>query len=365
MSDVAEWSMLPWHSALWDAMNLARSQLPHACLFVGQPGIGKVAFARHLGASLLCERPEPGGHACGQCPSCGWIAAACHPDYILVRPDAVGLVEKARQAIDDDALSEESTLGEGEDLERKAKHAPSKEIRIDQIRALADTLAVSSHRGGLRVVILYPAQAMNVYTANALLKILEEPPPLTVLFLVAESIERLLPTVVSRCQKFTMVAPDHAQATSWLRARQIAEGARFLAEAGGAPLAAEKASQLPPEIQALQAELFSRLGAPAKLAELDLCEALGKCDLPLVVGWVQRWVYDCLGYRLAGRIRYYPSYKERIVALASACDPKRLHAYARLLLADRRVADHPLSGRLFVENLLLAYVDAIHGPLSP
>ena len=150
MSDVAEWSMLPWHSALWDAMNLARSQLPHACLFVGQPGIGKVAFARHLGASLLCERPEPGGHACGQCPSCGWIAAACHPDYILVRPDAVGLAEKARQAIDDDALSEESTLGEGEDLERKTKHAPSKEIRIDQIRALADTLAVSSHRGGLR-----------------------------------------------------------------------------------------------------------------------------------------------------------------------------------------------------------------------
>lgn len=356
--------MLPWQASPWNAIREMGKKLPHAFLFAGQPGIGKVAFARHLGASLLCERPDAGGHACGVCASCGWVENGSHPDYILVRPEALQWLEPASHAGADDRGADEGADGDNEETDRKPKRAPSKEIRIDQIRALTQALSVSSHRGGSRVVILYPAQAMNVFTANALLKVLEEPPASTVLLLVADSVERLLPTVISRCQRLTLAAPNNAEAMSWLTVHHVKDAARYLGEAGGAPLAALKIAQSPPELLDLQAQLFARLEWPDRLDVLNISEALGKCELPLVVGWIQRWICDCLGYRLARRIRYYPSHKERIMALAEGCEPKRLMAYARLLLTERRVADHPLSGRLFVENLLLAYADAIHGPSS-
>jgi len=356
--------MLSWQALPWEAIRAMGQKLPHAFLFAGQPGIGKVAFARHLGASLLCERPDAAGHACGTCASCGWVEAGSHPDYILVRPEAIQWLESANQPGADDRDADDGAANENEETDRKPKRAPSKEIRIDQIRALTQALSVSSHRGGLRVVILYPAQAMNVFTANALLKILEEPPASTILLLVADSVERLLPTVVSRCQRLALAVPDAAEAMAWLSAHRVKDAARFLAEAGGAPLSALKIAQSPTEQLDLQAQLFARLEWPDRLDALNISETLGKCELPLVVGWIQRWIWDCLGYRLAQRIRYYPSHKERIMALAEGCEPKRLVAYARFLLTERRVADHPLSGRLFVENLLLAYADAIHGSSS-
>src|SRR3546814_8542999 len=81
-------------------------------------------------------------------------------------------------------------------------------MRVEQLRSLHTWFNTATHRGGWRVAILYPARAMNAITANALLKVLEEPPAHTIFLLVADAPDRLLPTLVSRCRRLPLAAPS-------------------------------------------------------------------------------------------------------------------------------------------------------------
>src|SRR5690606_31393121 len=156
-----------------------------------------------------------GAMACGHCPACTWYASGNHPDFRRVRPEAVALAEgQAEEAVTDEA---------GGDAEEKkaGKRAPSREIRIEQIRALESWANTGTHRGGLRIVLLYPAESLNTISANGLLKILEEPPPQTVFLLVADAPDRLLPTLVSRCRRLPLGTPDRESALAWLQEQGV------------------------------------------------------------------------------------------------------------------------------------------------
>ena len=167
-------TIFPWQQDAWQRLQAMRARLPHALLFHGTGGSGKTQFVEAFAQSLLCEKVQPDGRACGECASCGWFAQDSHPDYRRVRPEAL-----------DDEPGEEGEGAEAADTGAKKSKtkAPSREIRIEQIRALADFMNISTHRRGLRVVVLYPAEALNLPSSNALLKTLEEPPPGTGLHL--------------------------------------------------------------------------------------------------------------------------------------------------------------------------------------
>ncbi len=331
----------PWQQRDWEQLQQLRARLPHAILFHGSEGIGKVALAGHFAASLLCERPRSGGHACGDCDSCGWFAQYGHPDYRRVRPDTLETGEADESA-------------EGEDSGKKASSkTPSKDIRIEQVRALATFMNVSTHRAGLRVVLLYPAEALNAASANALLKTLEEPPPDTVFLLVTHRIDRLLPTILSRCRKFALSAPAHASALAWLQQQGVDHAERWLAEQGGAPLAALDASQggAGPEKE----ELLAHLAKPESVNPLIVSERLQKAPLSQLVAWQQRWLYDLLSLKLGGRVRYFPHQQKLLGSLADRVSAERLQQALRDAGARRAVSDHPLSARLFIEHMLLDY----------
>ena len=161
----------PWQADDWSRLQQLRSHWPHALLLHGQAGIGKLRFAQHLAQGLLCEAQQPNGEPCGHCAACGWFSQGNHPDYRIVVPDALA-AERGPASADDSADKADKADGD----EGRKTRAPSKEIRIEQVRALLDFSGVGSHRGGMRVVVLYPAEALNVAAANALLKTLEEPP---------------------------------------------------------------------------------------------------------------------------------------------------------------------------------------------
>src|SRR5690606_31246170 len=135
----------------------------------------------------LCLNRNAEGHACQSCASCSWFEQSHHPAYRLPTPE------------------QES---DNEDAPASAASKKS-QISIAQIRELSGFLELTSHQnGGRRVVVIHPAEALNIASANALLKILEEPPAGVIFVLVSHQPQRLLPTILSRCQKIDMPVPQ-------------------------------------------------------------------------------------------------------------------------------------------------------------
>ncbi|QOY92462.1 DNA polymerase III subunit delta' [Massilia sp. UMI-21] len=335
-------TIYPWQQGAWERLQGMRARLPHAILFHGPAGIGKAGFMEAFAQALLCENVRPDGHACGACASCGWFVQHNHPDYRRVRPEVL----------------EDEPGGDGEDggetaAKGKSSKAPSKEIKIEQVRALADFMNISTHRQGLRVVLLYPAESLNMPASNALLKTLEEPPPGTVFLLASNSLDRLLPTILSRCRKFPLPMPAHDEALAWLAAQGVHDADSWLREQGGAPLAAlaeaESGSRDDMEL------LLQFLSTPSVDGALRTAEKLAKASLPALVAWQQRWLYDLFSMKLSGKIRYYPRYQKQLAALAARVATGSLNRAVKAASERRAVADHPLSAKLFVEDMLLEY----------
>ena len=181
---------LSWHREALARLLEGRERLPHALLVHGPTGIGKVDFARALAAAMLCEGSRRDG-ACGTCPSCHWFSQGNHPDYREILPEA---------AADDEE-------GETEGEAQRTEKPKSLVIKIDQVRAVADFISLSTHRAGHRVLVIHPGEAMQPAGANALLKTLEEPPPHTLIVLVSDRPARLLPTILSRCRRLALRTP--------------------------------------------------------------------------------------------------------------------------------------------------------------
>lgn len=337
--------IFPWQRQSWANLQQMNLRLPHALLFHGLQGIGKTRFAEHFAQSLLCEAPDNDGHACGGCASCGWFGQYAHPDYRRVRPEI----------LEDEAASEieDGTEAAGEKKAANAAKNPSKEIKIDQIRALFNFINISTHRQGRRVVLLYPAEALNSAAANALLKVLEEPPPNTVFLLVSNSIDRLLPTIVSRCRKFPMPMPSKHEGLDWLAAQGIDKAHIWLAEQGGAPLAAYAAAQTGSR-EAIDAFL-NLLAKPDIDEALKTAERLQKMPPSELVAWLQRWLLDVFSMKLSGRIRYYPQYQTELSVLARRVHTGGLLRLLKSVNERRAISEHPLSPRLFIEDMLLEY----------
>lgn len=343
-------TLYPWQQQAWAQLQQLKNSWPHAILLHGPQGIGKTRLAEWLAQSLLCESPKVDGQACSTCVSCGWFSQYSHPDYRRLRPACL-------EADDAQADSEETETK----TSTKTTKTPSKEIIIDQVRSLSSFMTMSTHRQGRRVIVIYPADAMNVAAANALLKSLEEPGPNTIFILVTCSADSLLPTLISRCHQITLTLPDADQALHWL-SQQLAqnknEAEQLLAEHGGAPLAALMASES--DTQGQQQDFLRYLQQPNVDGALKLADKLQKSSIPLLLSWMQRWLYDVFSYKLSGKIRYYPRYQKEIVAIASQLELSALFMLLDTTTRRRAVAEHPLSAKLVIEEMLLDYVGFCH-----
>lgn len=338
--------LYPWQNTSWQNLARLRDYLPHAILFYGPEGIGKTVFVERFAQSLLCEAPATDGQPCGQCISCGWFAQYSHPDYRRIRPE---IFDDSADADGDDAFE----TGDEKKSTAKSSKAPSKEIKIDQIRALTDFMNISTHRQGKRVIVLYPAEALNTAAANSLLKTLEEPAPDTVFLLVSNGIDRLLPTILSRCRKFALPVPSREEALNWLEAQGINDADVWLAEQGGAPLIAHALAQS--GSRETMDELLAQLAKPTTEGALKTAERLQKIPALELVSWMQRWLYDLFSVKLSGRIRYYPRYSKELTALAGRAQTDALLRALKNANERRAIAQHPLSAKLFIEDMLLDY----------
>jgi DNA polymerase-3 subunit delta' len=310
-------------------------------LICGREGIGKRAFADALAAALLCERAAPGDTACGKCASCGWLGQGGHPDLRRLEPEI---------------LSESADPEEGAE-----KKKPSLEIKIEQVRDIAGFIAMTSHHGRAKVVLIHPAESLNVNAANALLKNLEEPPPGTHFLLVAHRWHQLLPTIRSRCERIALPAPDLEAARRWLGQQKRPEPDLALAQAGGAPLAAAQYD----EAYWQQRETLLKGITARRFDALRIAEQVRESAPVLVVALLQKWSFDLSWHKMTGKVRYNPDYATEIGAAAVQLDLAATLRLQRHLAAARRIALHPLNTRLFFEELLLDYARLLRGEPAP
>ena len=171
--------MYPWFSQIFQqlAQRKQSQKLHHALLIQGPQGIGKTAFSSDFASLILCSSVID-NKACGQCQACNLFRAGSHPDYHEV-------------------ISE-------------------KQIGVDQIRDAIKKLSGSAQLSGAKVLIIHAAHTMTESSANALLKTLEEPTANTFILLLSHKPERLLPTIISRCERIVMPIPDRLQTQDWL-----------------------------------------------------------------------------------------------------------------------------------------------------
>lgn len=308
-------SLYPWQATVWQQLLRRLAALPNAILLAGVAGTGKLVLAQAFAQAVLCRQPTSRG-ACGECASCVRFLSGSHLGFRLLMPE------------------------EGKDS-----------IAIDSVRQLGEYLFASSHIDTRKIVVIAPAEQLTAAAANALLKILEEPPSASHFLLVAHNLHRLPATVRSRCQITHIPLPDPQQAIAWLAGQGVAEGELLLDLARGAPLAAaELAHQQDTRRRFLEAlDQIKRRGVLAVADEVK--------DFPLasVILWLHQWVHDLLRAKLAGEIAYNRDFRENLGAKSRHAEIGKLLHLDRLLISTRRHLGHPLNSGYLLEELLLAY----------
>ena len=256
-----------WHQEQWLSIEtrLQQDRLPHALLLTGPKGIGKLEFAQALVANLMCSQTID-MQACGSCQSCKLIAAGTHPDK--------------------KQLTFEVNRKDG---------SIAKELKIDQIRSMTESLALTAYLGGYKVAIVYPAERMNQNAANGILKLLEEPTKNTLLILVTNFSSRLSPTIRSRCQKIRFTLPSQEQTKQWLNDELPGVAPEpLLAMSNGAPLQALKAGK--EGWLEMRNNFYSQLITVSqyKLSPVTLAARLAQQPMDLLVVWGISWVNDLI-----------------------------------------------------------------------
>ena len=327
----------PWQLAQLQAL---RAQRGHAFLLSGPSGLGQYELALALASSWLCERPTEQG-ACGECKSCHSLAVRTHPDVCVLMPEALSMAlgwpldEKVQDELD------------------SKKRKPSKDIKVDAAREAVQFTQTTRSGGHTKVVLVYPAERMNVVTANTLLKTLEEPPGEVKFVLATESAAQLLPTIRSRCQSHTMVWPAFDQALDWLQAVCANQGLGgkgwqaddlrvLLAAAGGRP--SDVLAQL--QLQGAK-EAAERWRALPKAVARGEALALQAWTPAQVVAVLQKICHDCQMLAVGAAPRFFPA-----PALPVGAPLAALTQWSKDLLSSARTAEHPFNAGLMLEALV-------------
>jgi DNA polymerase-3 subunit delta' len=342
----------PWNEALASAFLRDRQQLPHALLFAGPKGLGKNTFATWLAQLLICAEPSADGKPCGLCQSCRLFMAGSHPDLHVVQPEAI--YKSSNTLIAQYALRYAPA-----DKNKESKD--STVIRIDQIRSLIEAAQTRPQIAACKVLLLSPADTMNVNAANSLLKLLEEPPSDSYLILVADRPARLPATIRSRCARLEFRTPPVETALAWLQTQNLpSEQAELLLQlAAGAPLAAiafaqtdflDQRASLLGDMESLAGGKGDPLACAARWKPLGI----ERCLL-----WLQGWLSDLIVTAMqadAARL-HNPDLRPRLQALENRLDLRQLFKFAESVARGRSFAGGPLDEQLLLEDMLISWTE--------
>lgn len=326
-------SVYPWQHGVWRHLSdyISQQRIPQALLLTGVPGIGKRHLAEIYAAALLCEAPAAQGFACGSCAACKLYQANTHPDYLTIEPEE-----------------------------------PGKAIGIDRIRQLIVKLALKPQYEAHRLVIFQPADALNIASANAFLKCLEEPSERTCFILISDQPSKLPATIRSRCQQMRFEIPDGRLASDWLRQQGVKDNVdQLLAMAQGAPLLAKcyaEQQYIPLRRECFEAWLQIAQGKGNLLMVAEQWQKQETIDLSVLLAWVGSWLADLvkLAHNVDEAQLDNPDFKKSLQALAERLELKRLYRYYDSVLRSRSLLATQLNKQLMTERLLIDWSQLNH-----
>ncbi len=327
----------PWHATQWSELRhiVGSDRMGHAFLFSGRQWLGVEALARDFAHYMLCETAARDERPCHNCRGCALFEAGNHPDFRVLSP-----------------------LEQG------------KAILVDQVRDLGNFYTLKSHYQRGKISLIYPADAMNRAAANAILKVLEEPPPDALLLLVAHRFSAIPMTVRSRCVRIPCERVETNSALDWLTAElptmapeQIGH---LFSQSGGAPLKAlSVANEAGGDHGADMVEAMVKLKRGRTHA---LSEAQAFADLPIgellqvMISVTTRLIlarFGCTSFYDQADVAPDPS----LQGLADHLNLKHLYRFLDLLFETRALlAGHSGFREVDVaESLWLGLSDAVSG----
>ncbi len=321
---------------------LLSDRLHHAYLFTGPGGVGKTLSAKALAQALLCTQPTETADACDQCNACVRVASLQHADLHVIERN------------------------------QKKDGGRERNIKIAQVRELQRSLTFKAFEGDRRVVLLLDAECMTPPTANALLKTLEEPGKGTYFILVSDAPHRLLPTIISRCQRvrFSPLSPDFIADRLVSTTDLSSEDATCLSRLAEGSLG-RAMDLIEDEVLDARSELLERLGgagteAPNLSDTMSFASDLARPDrrdfLPTVFHLLRSWHRDILA--LQGGME--PSelvnseYKEQLSKRASTLSQSEVFdRLERLNQAETAIFERMGNVRLVLEALFVRITDQL------
>ncbi len=336
-------TIYPWLDKPLEFLKRMSSKLPNAVLIYGPRGCGTFELGVAFAQFLLCKSPD-NTMACGKCSECKLVESGNHPDFKLVLSEL-------------EAKNHPEVLAEP--IKVSDRKSISRLISIEQIRDATEFLSTTSKRGGHRIVLIYPANLMLGTQSSALLKTLEEPPSGSILILVSDNLDSMLPTIRSRCQLVTVAPPTKEQGIAFLKAKKVKNPEEVLAKYGGLPLLYfEKDEKLSLD-EERQEELLAFLIKGGKASSADVVYLTGRefPTLPLII-FLQRWVNDLILGSMGQSPRYFLKMKDKIRAVSKNLDSKKLFMYLDELTTAQRATSIALNAKIVSQDLLLNYIRA-------
>ena len=318
-------SLLPWQQNNWELLYtyIKQKRVPHALLITGSNGLGKHNLVQQFAHSLLCSKPTDKGLNCGACRSCQLIKSNTHPDLIYIKPE------------------EEKTT-----------------ISINQIRTIVTDTYLKPQFDGYRLVVITPADSMTASASNAFLKCLEEPGERTIFVLITTKPNKLPATIISRCQKISVMCPEKKMLYDWLQGQGIEENQETLLNLiNSSILTAQHISDK--AILKQRTDCFKDWMAITKFTTYPaiVSEKWQKYPQAEVINWLISWVTDlikCVHTKNCAQI-CNQDFAESLQEASQQLNLRSLYAYYDRLLASRQQIDTQTNFQIMIEENLVQW----------
>lgn len=348
--EISSGNLYPWLVSTFN--ELTKQPLSQALLIHGTANIGKLDFGLSLAKYLLCESAQKIDFACGECDACHWFSAGNHPDFVPVLP------EDLEWLLNFSGLNSENSKTPHNLAEEKKL---SKVIRIEQIRDAISSIEIGAHRGKNKIVLIYPVEGMQSAAANSLLKSLEEPPRNVKMILISHQIDKVLPTIKSRCRLIPLAPPTFESGLSWLDKKLVGSNIAVekiksvYQENGGAVL--KSLQQLQNKEQTFSSEIILQfLKNPGQFSEQNFSEVVSKISMKDLILILQKWTLDLI--MLANKLppKFYPDQVNIMNKYSKTISFEKLLTYSDVLDNTQKYSSHPLNNKIQSEQLLVEYV---------